>query len=118
MRKQTRVYGHPAHGVRVCQTLLHEAEVRGEALCSVEKGYILGTGVTFRMFFTKGAARKIRVVMLWGGLRDDDDDTFTGQRINAVLSMKLLWITLGYYYFLEDATLTEPRLLSPAAIVT
>ena len=108
MRKETRFYLYPGDGLRVCDTLLREAAARGERLCSVEKDYVLGTGITFRMFFTNGGrAPAIRVVLVWGSLKEANDRAFEGQQVRAVVSAKCLWIPLGYYYFLEDPIANE-----------
>ncbi|MHC4545494.1 MAG: hypothetical protein ACYSYL_13400 [Planctomycetota bacterium] len=105
LRRQTKFYNYPSHGVRVCQQMLREAESQGESLCSVEKGYLFGTGASFRMFFRKEKPSRIfRVVVFYGRLRDENDPIFEGCRMYAVLTMKLCWITLGYYYFLEENT--------------
>lgn len=103
MRRQTKMYMNPAHGARVCQQMLRAAEANGENLCSVEKDYLLGCGVTFRMFFKKELPlRRFRVMALVGKLRDERDPVFAGCRVHAVLSMKALWVTRGYYYYLEE----------------
>ena len=82
--------------------MLRNAEANGESLCSVEKGYSLGTGVSFRMFFRKKPCpHSYTVVALYGRLRDEADPIFNGQNIYSILSMKLLWFTVGYYYFLS-----------------
>jgi hypothetical protein len=85
--------------------MLRNAEANGESLCSVEKGVLLGTGVTFRMFFRKERSpRRFRVAALYGRLRNEHDPIFDGCHVYAVLSMKAFWVTLGYYYFLEEGT--------------
>jgi hypothetical protein len=83
--------------------MLRDAEANGEGLCGVEKGFFLGTGVTFRMFFRKERSpRHFRIVPLHGRLRDERDPIFDGRPVFSVLSMKALGITTGYFYFLEE----------------
>lgn len=103
MRKETKSYMYPAHGTRVCQQMLSKAKANGEVLCCVEKDFLIGTGITFRMFFNKGnPTSDIQVKPIYGKLRDENDPQFENKTIVAVTSMKAFWFPLGYYYFFTD----------------
>lgn len=84
--------------------MLQEAKADGEILISVEKDHLLGAGVTFRMFFDQSNdPGTYRIFACFGKLKKSDDPIFSIGKVIAILAMKIQWITIGYYYFVENS---------------
>ena len=94
---------YPSHGVKICNDAIEKAASQGRDLLSVEKDFVFGCGITFRFFFVeKENISKRKVVRAYGKLKEKSDPIFEGFCITSILSMKVLWITIGYFYVLSE----------------
>ena len=101
--KVTKLYNHPKHGIRVCEETIRLYVEKGYELVSVEKDYVLGCGITFRFFFILSSSNKsYKVFAKKGALLDPDSPQFQNYKIKNILSIKMLWFSLGNFYILES----------------
>lgn len=101
--KLTKTYVYPSHGIKVCNRAIELAAEKGQDLLSMEKGYFLGSGTTFKFYFVKKEKiTKHKVVKAYGKIKEQNDPVFGGLSIFSILSMKFMWVTIGYFYVLSE----------------
>ncbi len=94
---------YPSHGVKICNDAIERAAANNQDLLSIEKDFVLGSGVTFRFFFIeKETIPKRKVIRVYGNLKKPDDPIFQELRVTSILSMKFIWFTIGYFYVLSE----------------
>jgi hypothetical protein len=97
-----KLYNYPAHGVRVFDRILQEQAVLGHSLHSLSKGYVLGSGVSFRFVFAETAPSvEHKLTYFYARRREDSDPAFHGWHVSTVLPMRSFWIPIGYFYLLQ-----------------
>jgi hypothetical protein len=103
MKSINRLYNYPAHGVQVFDRVLHEQAALGHSLHSLRKGYVLGSGISFRFEFveTPSSVRHKLDYFYWRR-REDSDPVFKGWHVCTALSMRILWVPIGYFYLLQE----------------
>ncbi len=102
IRKITRTYAYPSHAITVFNRIAEDLKNDGYGLLAIEKDYLLGCGFTFRFFgISMDEIPEYQLIPIYGRLRRSDDQRFDGCQIKQVLSMKLLWFAVGYFYLLE-----------------
>ncbi|MBI4557103.1 MAG: hypothetical protein HY706_05915 [Candidatus Hydrogenedentes bacterium] len=97
-----RPYLYPGHAVRVFDRVMQEQLALGRSLHALTKGFFLGTGIALYFEFAESPeAADCRLTYFYGGQRETADGVFGRWRVIAVLPMKLVWTTVGYFYLLK-----------------